>query len=68
MGKYKREAAFIVRETNEAAYLAMVIQNLHKIVLISQIGGKLCVLSLGTWNISNLGKSLPIQVYQQVGK
>jgi hypothetical protein len=44
----------------------MAIQNLrtlkrHRIVLLSQIGGKLCVLSLGTWNISKFGKSLPIQ-------
>jgi hypothetical protein len=52
------EAAVFVREMNGAAYLAavyvlMVIQNLnflrkHTIVLISQIGGKLCALSVGT--------------------
>jgi Reverse transcriptase (RNA-dependent DNA polymerase) len=34
------------------------------IVLISQIGGKLCVLSFLTWNISKFGKSLRNQAYQ----
>jgi Reverse transcriptase (RNA-dependent DNA polymerase) len=33
------------------------------IVLISQNGGKLCVLSFLTWNISKFGKSLQNQTY-----
>jgi hypothetical protein len=61
------EAAVMVRETTEAAYLAIVyddnieprtLEN-HKWLLISQIGGKVFVLNLGIWIISKFGKSLP---------
>jgi hypothetical protein len=74
--KLRGETAVLVREINEAAYLATVYDGnsepkdlkKHKTVLISKIDGKLCVLSLGTWNIRKFGRSLPIQVCQQEEK
>jgi hypothetical protein len=71
-----RVSAVIVWVNNDGAYIDTIYDSNQNPKTFEEaqtcpdfsIGGKLCALSLGTWNISKFGKSLQTQVYQQEGR